>query len=428
MDILINVIAVVFLLSLTAYAVTLGVGNWRIATVNARSADIERELLRKRIDQITELQRIDREKGELSWNGFRKFEIMRKQPEGGGICSFYLSPHDKKPLPPFAPGQYLTFQHPIPGQRKPVIRCYSLSDSPNHPEYYRVSIKAVPPPRDNPDNVPPGLSSNYFHDSLGEADILDIKAPGGHIFLDMSKHTPLVLIGGGIGLTPVLSMLNAICEAGSTREVWFFYGVRNSKEHVMKEHLERLDAEHENVHMMVCYSSPGDDDVEGRDYQYAERVSVELFKRVLPSSNFDYYMCGPPPMMNTVVPALAEWGVPEKNIHFEAFGPATVKKAAPDKNPEEKAADAAAAEGIEVVFAKSGKTCAWDPEADSLLDFAEENDVVIDFGCRAGNCGTCITAIRSGDVTYVVEPGAAPESGSCLACISVPKSSLTLDA
>ena len=427
MDILINSIAIAFMLSLTGYAVALGVGNWKIAAVNARTADLERELLRKRIDQITDQQRMNREKTDASWNGFRKFEIMRKNPEGGGICSFYLTPHDKKPLPPFDPGQYLTFQLPIPGQRKPIIRCYSLSDSPHHPNYYRVSIKAVPPPRDQPE-APPGLSSNFFHDSLNENDILDVKAPGGHFFLDTAKHTPVVLIGGGIGLTPVLSMLNTICESGSTREVWFFYGVRNSAEHVMKDHLEQIAAEHENVHLMVCYSNPGDDDVAGRDYQHGERVSVNLFQRVLPSSNYDFYMCGPPPMMNTVVPELADWGVPEKNIHFEAFGPATVKKATPEKNAEEKAADAAAAESIEVVFAKSGKTVQWDSEADSILDFAEENDIAIDFGCRAGNCGTCITAVRAGDVKYVVEPGAAPEAGSCLTCISVPRSSITLDA
>ena len=427
MDALINVIAIAFIVSLTGYAVALGVGNWKVAAVNARTADLERELLRKRIDQITDQQRMNREKTDASWNGFRKFEIMRKNPEGGGICSFYLAPHDKKPLPPFDPGQYLTFQLPIPGQRKPIIRCYSLSDSPHHPNYYRVSIKAVPPPRDQPE-APPGLSSNFFHDSLNEDDILDVKAPGGHFFLDTTKHTPVVLIGGGIGLTPVLSMLNTICESGSTREVWFFYGVRNSAEHVMKEHLEQIAAEHENVHLVVCYSNPGDDDVAGRDYQHAERVSVNLFQRVLPSSNYDFYMCGPPPMMNTLVPELAAWGVPEKNIHFEAFGPATVKKATPEKNAEEKAAAAAAAESIEVVFAKSGKTVQWNSEADSILDFAEENDIAIDFGCRAGNCGTCITAVRAGDVKYVVEPGAAPEAGSCLTCISVPRSSITLDA
>ena len=173
-------------------------------------------------------------------------------------------------------------------------------------------------------------------------------------------------------------------------------------------------------------SNPLDEDAAGDDFHHAERVSVELFKRVLPSSNYEYYLCGPPPLMNTIVPDIEAWGVPNKNIHFEAFGPATVKKAAPAKPPEEKAAEAAAA--IEVTFAKSAKTCTWDGSSDSLLDFAEDNDVTIDYGCRAGNCGTCITAIRGGGVDYVVEPGAAPEAGSCLTCISVPKGNLTLDA
>jgi ferredoxin-NADP reductase len=425
MDIAISILALVFLATLATFALSSGFFSLRRAAVAGQTAELESDVLRARVGQIMDLRRTEREKSELSWNGFRKFEIKKKQVEGGGICSFYFSPHDKKDLPPFAPGQYLTFQLNIPGQKKQVIRCYSLSDSPTHPDYYRCSIKAVPPPRDNPD-APPGLSSNFFHDSINEGDIIDIKAPGGHFFLDTTKHTPIVLIGGGIGLTPVLSMLNMIVESGSTREVWFFYGVRNSKEQVMKEHLERLAAENSNVHMCVCYSKPGDDDVEGRDYQYAERVGVDLFKRLLPSNNYDFYMCGPPPMMGTVVPALEEWGVPEKQIHFEAFGPATVKKTpkAAEIIAESKESGAA----IEVVFAKSGVTAAWNADAGTLLDFAEENDVTIDFGCRAGNCGTCITAVKSGEVEYEIEPGAAPEDGSCLTCCAVPKTNITLDA
>ncbi len=77
---------------------------------------------------------------------------------------------------------------------------------------------------------------------------------------------------------------------------------------------------------------------------------------------------------------------------------------------------------------KSGVTAVWNSNASTILDFAEENDVAIDFGCRAGNCGTCITAIKSGQVEYEIEPGATPEDGSCLTCCAVPKSSLVLDA
>ena len=426
MEIAINVVAIAFLAVLTFYLVVMGGGSLRRSAAAARSADIQEKVFRTDIDRIMDQRRHEQEKAEGAWNGFRKFEIKRKNPEGGGICSFYFSPHDGKPLPPFEPGQYLTFSLDIPGQKRATIRCYSLSDSPHHPDYYRCSIKAVPPPRDNPD-APPGLSSNFFHGQINEGDIINIKAPGGHFYMDTAKNTPVVLIGGGIGLTPVLSMLNQIVESGSTRETWFFYGVRNSKEQVMKEHLERIGREYDNVHMCVCYSSPGEGEEEGRDYRYAERVSVDLFKRVLPSNNYDFYMCGPPPMMNTIVPALEEWGVPEKQVHYEAFGPATVKKTAPVAQKEATEASQAAA-GITISFAKSGKTLDWNPEFGAILDFAEENDVDIDFGCRAGNCGTCITAIKDGDVDYLSPPGSEPESGSCLACISVPKGNITLDA
>ena len=246
MEIAVNVVAIVFLAILSLYLfISIGNGLKRRALAST-GASIEELRLRAEIDHIMDQRRIERESNELSWSGFRKFQVNKKEPEGGGICSFYFTPHDGKPLPPFKPGQYLTFGLDIPGEKKQVIRCYSLSDSPHHPDYYRCSIKAVPPPRDNPD-VPPGLSSNHFHNNVNENDILDIKAPGGHFFMDTSKQTPVVLIGGGIGLTPVLSMLNQIVESGSKRETWFFYGVRDSGEQVMKEHLEQVALENENV-------------------------------------------------------------------------------------------------------------------------------------------------------------------------------------
>ncbi|MEX2649485.1 MAG: hypothetical protein WD673_10775, partial [Alphaproteobacteria bacterium] len=153
-DQLIPVAALIFLVATTAYVAMLVVGRARASAVMQRTADAELALLRANVELIMDRRRFESKRTELSWNGFRKFEIVRKQHEGGGICSFYMQPHDKKPLPPFQPGQYLTFQLQIPGQRKPVIRCYSLSDSPNHPDYYRVSIKKLPPPRDKPEAPP----------------------------------------------------------------------------------------------------------------------------------------------------------------------------------------------------------------------------------------------------------------------------------
>lgn len=419
----INYAGFAFLAVLSFYVLVHLFRGWRQDALIRDSFRTEGDRLRSQINRLMAEERLVQSQKELSWSGWRKFQVAQKKPEGGDICSFYLSPHDGRPLPPFNPGQFLTFQLHVPGQNKPVIRCYSLSDSPHHEDYYRVSIKRVPPPRDKPD-VPPGLSSNFFHDQVNEGDILDIKAPGGAFYLDMAKTSPIVLIGGGIGLTPVLSMINAITEAGSHREVHFFYGLRNSREHVFKEHLREIDRNFENVHMHICYSAPLDSDKEGEDYHHKGRVGVDLFKQVLPSSNYDFYMCGPPPMMTSVTEGLAEWGVPDKNVHFEAFGPASAKRTAPPKE----ATTASAAGAITVTFARAGKSVAWNPEIGALLDFAEDNGVDIEFGCRAGNCGTCKTAIKSGDIGYLHDPGDPPEAGSCLTCIAVPKSDITLDA
>ena len=257
---------------------------------------------------------------------------------------------------------------------------------------------------------------------LQEDDILDIKAPSGQFFLDMTSERPIVFVGGGIGLTPVLSMLTALTESGIRREVWFFLGVRNGEEHLMKEQLEALNQANENLHLHVFYSVPQKGDEKGRDYQHSGHVSVDMFKELLPSNNYTFYICGPPPMMEFLTAGLKEWGVPDDDVHFEAFGPATVKKT------KAKAPEAGEAEAVEVVFDRSGKTLKWDAGAETLLEFAEDNGIVIDSGCRAGNCGTCIVAVKSGEVTYVTDPGVTPEEGSCLTCVAMPKTALTLDA
>ena len=286
----INWAGVGILLALIGYILVLILRTLSQGRLIRQTAGIEHTRLQSEIAAINAESRLVSQLKELSWNGWRKFEVAKKNPEVSDICSFYLRPHDGRPLPPFKPGQFLTFQLPIPGQRKPVIRCYSLSDRTGIEENYRVSIKRVPSPRGKPE-VPPGLSSNYFHDQVNEGDILDVRAPGGAFHLDMGKQTPVVLIGGGVGLTPVLSMLNTIVETGSKRETWFFYGLRNGGEHVMKGYLEQIAKENENIHLQICYSAPREgEDVEGRDYQYAERVSADLFKRVLPSNNYDFYI------------------------------------------------------------------------------------------------------------------------------------------
>lgn len=380
------------------------------------------EKLRAQLSEIR-LRCREAEQAQAGWNGLRKFSVARKMAECDDVCAFYLKPHDGRPLPAFKPGQYLTFQLDLPGRDKPLVRCYSLSDCPQQKDYYRVTIKKEKAPPDRPD-LPPGASSSFFCDVVKEGDILNAKAPAGHFFLDMSRTSPIVLVAGGVGITPMLSMAHAIVAAGAKREAWFFLGVRNRREHIHKTELEKLAAENECIRLHICYSKPGPDDVKGRDYQHEGRVSAELFKEVLPSSNFEFYLCGPGAFMKSITDGLEAWGVPEKDVHFEAFGPATVKKKAAEPTP----AETVHLAKINVTFSRSGKTVRWEPSTGNLLDFARAQGVKIDSGCCAGGCGTCVVAMKSGEVTYLKKPDAEPETGSCLTCICRPKNDLVLDA
>jgi hypothetical protein len=266
------------------------------------------------------------------------------------------------------------------------------------------------------------LASSFFCDRVHEGDILDVKAPGGHFALDLEHEKPVVFIAGGVGVTPMLSMVNAVAETGSKREVWFFYGVRNRSEYIQMDHLMKLTAKHENIRLHVCVSDPAETGAAEDPNLHKERVSVDLLKRLLPSSNYDFFICGPPGMMKSLTDGLKEWGVPRENVLFEAFGPASLKAPAAKAETETKVAE------VEVEFSRTGKRCRWKPEFASLLDLAEANGVQIDAGCRAGNCGTCMVAIKSGKVEYVMQQGAVPEDNSCLTCIAKPKESLVLDA
>ncbi|HEV2692483.1 MAG TPA: FAD-binding oxidoreductase, partial [Verrucomicrobiae bacterium] len=336
----------------------------------------------------TRLRCREAEQAEAGWNGIRKFSVFKKISQCDDVNAFYLKPHDGRSLPAFKPGQYLTFQLDLPGRDKPLVRCYSLSDSPHQKDYYRVTIKKEKSPPDKPD-VPPGAGSSYFTDVLKEGDILNVKSPSGHFFLDMTKSNPVVLLAGGVGITPMLCMANAIAASGSKREAYFFFGVRNRREHIHKEELEKLAAENENIHLHIAYSKPGEKDVKGKDFHSEGRVGIELLKEVLPSNNFEYYLCGSGAFMKSLTDGLEAWGVPDSVVHFEAFGPATVKKKAAAPTP----AETSHLQKVMITFARSNKVVRWEPGLENLLEFAKSQGVKIDSGCCAGGCGSCEVAI-----------------------------------
>jgi ferredoxin-NADP reductase len=359
-----------------------------------------------------------------AWPGFRVFRVERKLAEDAAqsVCSFYLKPEDGQPLPDFHPGQFLTFQLELPnaaGGTEQILRCYSLSDAPRR-DGYRISIKRTLSPSGA--QVPSGRSSNFFHDHVEVGSLLRVRSPAGHFHIDRGD-APVVLIGGGIGITPMLSMLNWCLAEQPGREIWLFYGVRNGRELVMKAHLETLAAAHPNFHLHICFSDPLSDDNAERDGYHRGRIDVKLLRSLLPLKPYHYYICGPTPLMASLVPALEEWGVLDAHIHFEAFGPASIKR----KQPLSPAIVSAVESDIVVTFARSGKMLPWQPATGSLLEFAESNGIAVESSCRAGGCGSCQTTIRNGEVSYLQQPEFDPEPGNCLLCVSIPKTSVTLE-
>ena len=159
--------------------VQLSFRQYRLYRTALETAELERQYLRERIGLIADQRRLERERSETSWNGFRKFRIMEKKPESDDVCSFYLAPHDGKPLPPFQPGQYLTFQLRLPGQAKPTVRCYSLSDRPGI---------SGPLSRHDQARCQRTCVESFPRQSRTVGDIVDVKAPAGQFCLDL--HAP----------------------------------------------------------------------------------------------------------------------------------------------------------------------------------------------------------------------------------------------
>jgi hypothetical protein len=308
------------------------------------------------------------------------------------------------------------------GGARAITRCYSLSDRPDATGY-RITIKRVPAPAGRPE-LPPGVSSGHFHDRVHEGDVLQVKAPSGHFFIDPDAGVPAVFIAGGIGITPMMSMLRWCVAEHPERLVHLYYGVRSSGDHAFKRVLEELAAAHPSFKLNVVYGSPGPDDVQERDYQHVGYIDSALLRRTLPHGRHQFYVCGPPPMMQSLVPALREWGVQADDIHFEAFGPASVRP--PRSTTNEPAAATTAA--IEVRFSRSGRTLGWDGQDANLLDFAERHGLAVDSGCRSGSCGACQTRLLSGVVTYADKPDHDIAKGHCLLCVGKPQSALVLEA
>ncbi|MBF0310345.1 MAG: 2Fe-2S iron-sulfur cluster binding domain-containing protein [Magnetococcales bacterium] len=387
------------------------------ALVRVRRERLEWRLLGQRLDREVLAFTLEQGRGRGLWHGQRKLRVARKVAEGEGVCSLWLEPHDGGELPAFLPGQYLTFEFRLPGEPKPLTRCYSLSGNPLETARYRVTVKRQSPPEDHPE-YPAGRISSLIHDRVQEGDILDVLAPAGHFTLDAACHQDLVLIAGGIGITPQLSKLYALAAGERSRDVWFFYGVRHGGEAVFSEELRHLAAGRDWLKTLICYSRPRPEDQAAPGVHLGKRVEMALLREMLPSLNAEFHLCGPPAMMTSLYAGLLAAGVPEEKVVFEAFGPASIRRRAGNVETAPRT----------VRFLRSGKEAVWDENAGTLLELAERLGVPMESGCRAGNCGSCLTAIKKGGVTHLTPPGPGLAAGTCLACIAQPESDLDVDA
>ncbi len=400
---------VIVVAALAEAVIAVGFSTVRRARSAARQ-ELALRLFREQAEVHLDAARAQRDRAERSWQGARKFVVASKKKEARGVHSFELVPHDRRPLPPFLPGQHVTVQLRLANRPKPVVRCYSLSDSPRRLDRYRITVKRV----DEGGRV--GVASGHLCDDVGEGDIIDLLAPSGQFVLDVSRDRPVVLVGAGVGITPVLCMARAIADSGRPRETWLLLGMRSLEEYPLRSEVEALQRSMPNLRVELFLTDPEEGLRLGRDYQHDGRISFERLQELLPSSNYQFFLCGPAPMADTLSAALQEWGVPAEDVAFEAFGPASLVKPRADRQP------------AEVVFARSGQTATWTEGSGTLLEMAEVTGVAIDSGCRAGSCGSCLTAVREGRVEPTAEPGFPPEPGSCLTCISVPDGRVVLDA
>ena len=353
------------------------------------------------------------------WQGYRQFIVVRKKIEAPNIVSFFLKPRDGKPIADHQPGQYLTFRFQRKQDNQPLVRCYSLSQDAGGGQY-RITVKLIAAPPGKPEHGE-GKASGYLHWQVAEGDVVEARQPAGGFTLGLSQGRPMVMIAGGIGITPLYTMVEHSVNNTPEREIRMFYGARHGGEAVMNAQLNEWN-KRDNFHLVRCFSAPQDGETkgEGGDYDEEGYVTAELLRRRLPSSNYEYFVCGPSVMMTKVIEALREWGVPQESIHWEMFSQHGVREKSRN-SPVVKDA-----KSFPVSFRDAGKACMWNPDTGTVLDVAEDNGVPLPFGCRTGNCGTCATKVLSGKFEYVSRPGFECEEGKCLACVAVPTTALEL--
>jgi ferredoxin-NADP reductase len=301
------------------------------------------------------------------------------------------------------------------------VRSYTLSDAPDG-RGWRISVK-----RD-------GAVSGWLHEHLSPGVRIELMGPGGDFVFDEGTRRPAVLVSAGIGITPMIAMLNGLLVNGDrTRHrhpIYFIHGARATDELAFGDHLRTLAAGHRNLGVHVRYSGAavvGDDDALPNWHASGGRVDIGFLKEVLPLDDYDFYLCGPAGFMQQLYTDLRALGVADARIRFEAFGPASVRRDAAAL-PVLSAVVPAVPVPVPVRFARSDVELVWDGGHANLLELAEAHGLEVQSGCRSGVCGMCEVEVRSGEVD-AIRPHAADVPGRARLCSTVPRGGpLVLDA
>jgi ferredoxin-NADP reductase len=334
-------------------------------------------------------------------NAFREFNIVRVQDESVLIRSFELAPADGKGIPPAVPGQHLVVRSDASGHK--TSRPYSISAIAG--THLQISVKRET-----------GGFSEWLHESVKAGDRLRILGPRGSFKLDSASNAPLVLISAGVGISPMMAMLQAATTNNGARivptSVSFVHCARNSDHQAFRTQVSDIAARHPSVRLHTRFSQPLAADRIGITHDSVGRIDRSLVHGIVaPLGACNVYVCGPRAFMTDVTGWIEELGAPGVRVMTELFGPASEQTPAAGrpKRPERS----------RVRFARSERSLQMN-DTGSLLELAEAENLLVESDCRSGTCGACVTKVISGEVGYEFEPIAPVAEGDALLCCAFP--------
>src|SRR6266567_321294 len=347
------------------------------------------------------------------WSG--KLRVGRIFQETPDVKTFRLLNPLGAALPfSYVPGQFLT-PTPTP-EGKPVKRSFTIASSPTQHDYVEITVK----------HEEGGVVSGILHDHVHEGDLIDVSGPSGLFTFTGRECKCILLIGGGVGITPLMSVLRYLTDRSWPGDIFLLYCVKTPQDIIFREELDYLRRRNPNVRVAISVSRP-----DGTDWKGATgRIAKELITQFVPDVASRYvHICGPVPMMEAAREMLVELGVPKGRIKTELFGPA-LGKPEPILPPAVSLPPSVAASLPTVTFSASDKSAPLPPDK-CILDVADEIGVEIDNSCRVGTCGTCRIKLLSGEVAMAVEDGLEPgdkEKGIILACQAKSTGNVVVDA